>query len=214
MSDQNTAELSNEDTKQEYTVEQLLQEKQELETKLKAVVSHQEKLLGETKKAKEDRANSLAEAKRIADDKAKSNGEFEELYKSKDQEANEYKKQLEDYKRSVRNDKLQASALRIATDLADGDNAELLSEFVIRKLDGLADETGVISDNIVTDLKKEFANNQKYKSLLRSSKASGGNALGNVGNKAETKEISRADFDKMDQLSRKNFFAGKGRVVD
>ena len=199
----------------EVDIHTLMAENEKLKADLKTVADHKDKLYQETKKAKADRENAEKESKRIADEKAQKNGEFEELYKSKHEEAETYKKQFEEYKRSVRNDKLQANALRIATELADGDNAELLSEFVKRKLDTLAEEDGTLSADIINDLKKEFATNMKYKSLLRGSKASGGNAVGNPKGKADSaKEISRADFDKLDAQSKSQFFKNSGKITD
>lgn len=190
----------------------LIAENNKLRADLKIVSDHKEKLYKETKQAKEARDNASAEAKRIEEEKSRKDGEFEKLYQSKTQEIEAQKKEFEDYKKQTRQDKIQVSAMRLANELADGDNAELLSDFIARKLDGISDERGSLSDDVLADIKREFTDNTKYKSLLRGSKATGGNAIGNLGTKSEAKEVSRADFDKMDHLNRQRFLKSGGKI--
>ncbi len=197
------------------TLESLMAENEKLKTDLKVVAEHKEKLYKETKEAKQARDKASADAKRIEEEKAKKDGEFERLYQTKAQELQEKDQAFENFKKSVRQDKLQVTAMRIANDLADGDNAELLSDFIARKLDGLSDETGALNADVISDIKKEFASNQKYKSLLRASKANGGDARGNASGMAEgqNREISRADFDKLDPIGRSKFLSNRSNKI-
>lgn len=217
MSEENQVVAEQQDdvgVEKEVDIKALIAENEKLKADLKTVAEHKDKLYKETKQAKAEREAANIEAARIAEEKAAKDGEFEKLWSTAKQESEALKQQLLDMKNSNRKEKIQIAALRLSNELAEGDNVELLSEFVIRDLDKMADETGSLSGDVLDGVKKEFANNQKFRSLLRGSKATGGNALGNTSGKAQSKEISRADFDKMDQYTRGQFFATGGKLVD
>lgn len=207
--DQNVAE------QQEIEVIDYKAKFEELETKFQSVLAKKEELLGETKKAKADRLAAEQEAKRVADEKALKDGEYEKLWKTAKEEKESLAQEIQNLKNTNRHEKIAISAMKISNELSEGLNVELLSEFVMRNLDKLADESGALSADVLEDVKKEFATNEKYKSLLRQSKASGGNAQGNTrGKEDNSKEISRAEFDKLG-LSKQNEFVSKGgRVFD
>lgn len=182
---------------------------------LEAVVKKKEELLQETKRAKDARRESEEVAKKAAEEKALKDGEFEKLWKQSQQEREELSKRLQDITTSNRREKIQVQSMRIATELADGDNAELLSEFVSRSLDKMADDTGALTADVIEAITNDFKQNQKFKSLLRGSKATGGGATGNTSSAhANTKTIDRAAFDAMPIHKRGEFFKQGGKVVD
>lgn len=182
---------------------------------LDTVAAKKDELYKETKAAKAARDQATADAKRIEQEKAVKDGEFENLWKTEKQQREELIKQLQDIKNVNRREKLQIAAMRVSQDLADGDNAELLSDFVVRNLDKMADESGALSADVLEAVKKEFSSNQKFKSLLRGSKATGGNAQGNASGKAsQGKEISMQDFNKLDHDARRSFLKSGGKLVD
>lgn len=178
-----------------------------------AVVAKKDELLKETKKVKAERAEAQAEAARVAEEKAQKDGEFEKLWKTAKQREDELSKELQNIRMSNRQDRINNAALTIATKLADGDNVELLSDFIARNLDRLADETGALSADVAEDVEKDFANNAKYKSLMRANKSSGGSAPGNARSAGVTKEKTRQEFDSLDQKQRREFLAGGGRLT-
>ena len=178
---------------------------------LKIVADHKEKLYQETKQAKADRAQAKADADRIIEEKAQRDGEFESLWKAAKVKEAELTQKLADKDKANRNEKVQISALRIATELADGDNAELLSEFVQRNLDKMADEAGGLSLDVLEAVKNEFKNNGKYKALLRGSKAVGGGATGNTRGAQETQSLTRSEFANLSP-SKQSEFAAKLRA--
>lgn len=182
-----------------------LYEKEKAE--LEKIKPNYEKLYKETKQAKADRDKAERE-------KAEKDGEFEKLWKQAQDELENERKEKLALKQSHRQDKLEVVASRVVKDLAEGNNAIILSTFVKEKLDKLADETGLIQDDVLQSVKKDFETNDLFKGLLKGSKASGGDAPGNTSGKALTKEISRADFEKLDQDSRGKFFAGGGKLID
>lgn len=180
---------------------------------LRIVAEHKDKLYKETKQAKADRELADLQAKKISEEKAQKDGEFETLWKTSKEEKEQLEKRLQSIEKANRNEKVQISAMRIATELADGDNAELLSDFVQRNLDKMADETGALSPDVLEAVKNEFRNNGKYKSLLRGSKAIGGGAAGNTSTKSQSQELSRAEFQRLSPLAQGNFLANKSNKL-
>jgi DNA repair exonuclease SbcCD nuclease subunit len=176
---------------------------------LRIVAEHKDKLYKETKQAKADRELADLQSKKVAEEKAQKDGEFEKLWNTSKQEKADLEKRLQDIEKSNRSEKVQISAMRIATELADGDNAELLSEFVQRNLDKMADEAGGLSPDVLEAVKNEFKSNGKFKALLRGSKAAGGGATGNTVTKAQSSELSRAEFAKLSPLEQGKFFSNK-----
>ncbi len=181
---------------------------------LEKVAAKKDELYKETKKAKSERESAQAEAQRIAEEKAQKDGEFEKLWKTAKQEKDELLQKLQHIEKSSRNEKIQIAAMRVATELADGDNAELLSEFVMRNLDKMSDERGSLSDDVLQAVRDEFKNNSKFKSLLRSSKATGGSAPGNLQTNNKQQTLTRAEFEAMPHASRGKFLSGGGKLVD
>ena len=146
-----------------------------------------EELLNETKKAKQERIAADTEKARIAEEKAQKDGEFEKLWQTAKKKEDELTKRLAEIQNNNRQEKITIAAMKVANELADGDNAELLSDFVTRKLEKLADETGALGADVLESVRDEFKGNQKYKSLLRGSKAIGGGAVGNMRGAQESK---------------------------
>lgn len=182
---------------------------------LEKVAAKKEELLKETKKAKADREEANMAAMKAAQEKAVKDGEFEKLWQTAQQEKEELTKKLQEIANSNRKEKIQIAAMRVATELADGDNAELLSDFVARNLDKMADETGSLATDVLDAIKNDFKNNAKFKALLRSSKASGGGAPGSSsGAQASTKTVDRATFSKMDPSKQMAHIKSGGLVVD
>lgn len=185
---------------------------------LDIVAAKKDELYKETKAAKAAREQAIADAKKADTEKALKDGEFEKLFHAKDKEAQSLSQQLQDLKNSNRKEKIQISALRLAGELADGDNIELLSDFVTRDLDKIADESGVLSAEVLEAVKKEFAGNQKFKSLLRGSKASGGSATGNTRGAQDVQSLTRGEFAQLNLTKQRDFVAkvrtGSATLID
>jgi seryl-tRNA synthetase len=202
------------------SVEDLIKQNQELQAERDRLKAHSDKLLTETKQAKEAREKARLEAEQAAREKAEKAKDFESLFKSSESEREKTKTELEALKSSIGKEKVGNAALKIATELAEGSNAELLSAFVERRLkytdEGVkvTSENGDLTISTLEDLKKEFANDTRYASLLAGSKASGGGAPGANNGGGAAKEISRADFDAMSQKERQKFIKEGGRPVN
>ena len=227
-----TEEINNEQP--EISVEDLqkaLSEKdaiiQDLQNQFGAVKSKADQLLDETKKAKA-KARAEAEAKEQAEyerlsakaRRAKKNGDFEQLLASSEKQRKELEERLNSLQNNISTEKTRSESLRIASELADGANAEILSEFISKRIkytdEGIKvlDQDGSLTVSSLDDLKNEFANSAKYKSLIRGSKSSGGGAVGDGGSASETMTVDRAKFESMNAEQRMVFVRKGGKIQD
>ena len=183
---------------------------EELAKRLDSVLAKHNQLMDETKTAKRERSRLEAEQAENDSKSAEKNGEFEKLWKAAAKEKEDLSNQIKAMKHGSRSEKLDLASMRIATELADGDNAELLSEFIKRNLESIADDDGTLGEDVLKAVASGFKNNGKFKSLLRASKASGGGAPGNMKGTSEKTSLTRADFDRMSPI-KKSEFIGKVR---
>ena len=154
----------------------------DIQSQFDAVKSKADELLDETKKAKAQKREAEEVAKREAEEKARKKGDYEQLLKSSEAEREKLFNELNSLKSGITKEKVTAESIKIAAELADGSNAEILSEFISRRLqwtdEGLkvTDTDGNLTIATIDDLKNEFRSNTKYKSLIRGIKSTGGGA--------------------------------------
>jgi uncharacterized protein YPO0396 len=95
-----------------------------------AMKAKMEELLTEAKRAKQAKreieAETQAERERIAREK----GDYEQLHKSAQEKYETTLSELDSLRQGIANEKRNNTAMKLAADLADGANAELLSEFI------------------------------------------------------------------------------------
>jgi len=197
------------------------QENEGFKTSTESMQAKMDQLLGETKKAKADKkeADDLAQA--AANAKAQKDGDFEQLFNSSSEQAQGYKTELDTLRNQISSEKRNSEALKIAGQLADGSNAELLSDYVAQRLkvtdEGVKvlDSNGQLTVSTVEDLKNEFQGNARFASLLKGNQSSGGGAAGGEqSGGAANKVISRAEFDKMDSFAKVKHFKDGGKITD
>jgi alanyl-tRNA synthetase len=185
-----------------------------------AMKAKMDELLTEAKKAKsakrEIEEQSQVERERIAREK----GDFEQLHRSSEERYQATVKELESMRANVANEKRNNAAMKVATELADGANAELLSEFISRRLkyhdDGVkvTDSSGDLTVSTLDDLKAEFKNDARYSSLLKGNQSSGGGASGGSNSGGAAKVKSRAEFEALDPAGRMSFVKSGGKLTD
>ena len=185
-----------------------------------AMKAKMDELLTEAKKAKsakrEIEEQSQIERERIAREK----GDFEQLHRSSEERYQATVKELESMRASVANEKRNNAAMKVATELAEGANAELLSEFISRRLkyhdDGVkvTDSSGDLTVSTLDDLKAEFKNDARYSALLKGNQSSGGGASGGSNSGGAAKVKSRAEFEALDPASRMSFVKSGGKLTD
>ena len=194
---------------------------EELSSSADSMKQKMDQLLGETKKAKQEREQAELSARQASEQKAKEAGDFEQLHKSSEQARQTLEQRLQEMQSGIANEKRSNAAMRIAADLADGANAEILSEFISRRLkytdDGLkvTNDAGELTVSSIDELAQEFKGNTRFAALLKGNQAGGGGASG--GGKqggGAVKEMSRSEFDSMPPNKRTEFIRAGGRPHD
>jgi len=183
--------------------------------------SKMDELLTETKKAKaarrEEHAASVAESERTAKEK----GDFEQLYKSSEDRYNSTVEELNGLKTNIATQMKTNAAMKIAATISDGNNADLLSEFIAKRLTfkddsiKVVDKSGNLTVSTIEDLTNEFLNDARYSSLLKGSQASGGGATGSSSNgSGAANTLSRAEFDALNAVAAHKFMSSGGQLTD
>lgn len=144
-------------------------------------------LLDEAKEAKRKAREAQEQLTQKELDAAKARGDYESLYASSEQALATERQKLADLQAGIEKRDLSGSASKVAALIADGPNAEILAEFIERRLrivDGqvrVTDASGNLTVSTLEDLGKEFQKEPRYASLVRGSQASGGGAAGGAG---------------------------------
>lgn len=167
-----------------------------------------DELLGEKKTVAQKAKEAEQRAMREAEERAKQENDFKSLFESSETKRKEIEEKYNGLNQSIRSEKRNGEAMRLATQMASGTNAELLSEFIQRRLD--FNEEGklvVLSDegkptvSTMADLKKELESSGRFDSLLDGTKSSGGAAKPKVGG-----ANSGTDFSKMSKADKLEYF--------
>jgi chromosome segregation ATPase len=167
--------------------------KKDWESEKQKILGKNEELLGELKSIKQKAREAEEAAKQAEIDKAKKAGDHEQLYKSSEAEREKLAQQLNELQQSIHQEKVSGQALKMAAEMADGPNAEILADYIAKRLkytdDGMkvTDASGELTVSSLDDLKAEFKNSERFQSLLRGNQASGSGAPGGKGG-AETKK--------------------------
>ena len=144
-------------------------------------------LLDEAKEAKRLKREADEKLEREKLDAAKAKGDFEQLYASSEQALAAERTRLAELTQSIERRDLTSAASKVSNSIADGENAEILAEFVGRRLkivEGqvkVTDASGNLTIATLEDLAKEFQQAPRYASLVRGTQANGGGAAGGKG---------------------------------
>ena len=154
-----------------------------LEKETAGLKSKVDELLGEKKSATQKAREAEERVERERLERAKQDKDFESLFKSSEEKRSEIENKYKELNTSIRNEKRNTEAYKLANELAAGPNAELLSEFIARRLDVGEDGKLVVMDangnptvSTPADLKKEFVSSGKYDALLSGTGATGSGA--------------------------------------
>jgi hypothetical protein len=201
------------------TLEQLQAQVAAAEAEKAAMASKMDELLGEAKKAKAAKRDE--EAARLAAEQAAAaeKGDFEQLHKSAMAELEKERAAHKELVSSIGQEKRNNAAMKIATDLADGPNADLLSEFIAKRLkytDGgvkVTDENGELTVSTVDELKTTFKNDPRYTALLKGNQSSGGGATGGSNSGGAAKTLTRAEFEALNPIAAAKFMKEGGQLT-
>lgn len=148
-----------------------------------------DELLAEKKAEQERRRAAEEQAQREADERARAEGNYQQLFESSQAELDRERNSLAELRRTVEQRDINLAATRVASAIADGPNAEILAEFISRRLkvaEGqvrITDESGNLTVSTIADLQKEFETSPRYASLVRGSQAGGGGAAPKSGDR-------------------------------
>ena len=191
---------------------------QELADQFDAIKNKNDELLTETKSAKEAKRKAEADAIAEKDRMAKESGDFESLYKSSSEKLQITESTLSQLQGRIETEQKGNAAMKMAADLAEGSNIDLLSTFINTRLSfqegalKVTDGNGNLTISSLDDLKAEFKNDSKFASLLKGNQSSGGGATGgnNSGSAAKTK--SRAEFTALNPADQMKHIKSGGTV--
>ena len=208
----------------EFTSEQfqaLQAENESMKTDNQSMRNKMDELLSETKQAKAAKRETDDQARAAAADLAKKNGNFEQLYNSSQEQAGAFKTELEQLRGNIAVEKSSNTAVRIAAELADGVNAELLSTFIAPRLkytdEGIKvlDGNGQLTVSSIDDLKAEFLNNSRFSALLKGNQSTGGGATGgSKSSGAAAKTLTRTEFDAQTPMKKMEFIKSGGKTIN
>lgn len=179
-----------------------------------------DELLAEKKQAQQKAKEAEEAAKQAAAEAAKKNGDYEALYKSAQAELEKKTGQFQELQQSIQKKEISSQAMRVASELADGNNIELLKPFIEQRLkytdDGIKvlDQTGQPTVSSLDDLKNEFQSSGRYDALLRGNQAAGGGAAGGHSGGGAAKQVTRSQWDSMGHKERAAFSQDGGKVVN
>ena len=209
----------NEESKQSEVSTDYVKVVEQKDQEIAAMRIKMDELLNETKTAKA-KAREIEEAKSQAEaDRARKNGDYKQLLESSEQGRKQLEEQLDSLRNKVSSEKIKSVAMKIATELADGPNAEIMGDIISRRLryteEGIrpTTETGELTVSSLDTFKMELASDAKYKSLLRGNQSSGGSATGDGGSAPGSNQVERAAFDKMSSEQRTKFMNTGGKVI-
>jgi hypothetical protein len=185
---------------------------------LKTALQSERALRKTAERQVKDVKDGATEAARLAAEQA---GDFEQLYKAGAVKLEETATALASLKTGIATEKQQNAAMRIAGDLAEGANVDLLSTFISKRLqhtdDGVKvlDAAGQLTVATVEDLKKEIAGDARFGSLLKGNQSSGGGSGGaGDGGGAAEKTLTREQFGGLDPKGQMAHVKGGGEITD
>lgn len=159
-----------------------------------------DELLSEKKTAQKKAQEEIEEARRKAEESARQSGDYKSLFESLQSKYEEKDKSLSALQNQIGQEKINSLAMKKALEVAEGANAELFSEFLVKRLryeDGkvkVTDQTGGLTVSSVDDLVKELEATGKYSALLKGNKSSGGGAAGSNSSGGAAKTMTREAF--------------------
>lgn len=188
-----------------------------------------DELLREKKAASQKAREAAEEAEAARLEAAKKGNDTEALDKSWQEKFNareiELKKELDELSGTLVKLTSGQTATKIAAEIAVQGSADVLLPHLERRLrtefrDGspvtvVLDKDGKPSAMSVDELKAEFQNSAAFAPLIVGTKANGaGRTGGNESSGAGVNEVSRSEFDRMNQAQRANFAKNGGKLKD
>lgn len=184
-----------------------------LEKETSGLKSKVDELLGEKKTVSQKAKEAAEQAEQDRIKRAKEAEDYKSLYESSEAKRGELEGEYSTFKNSIRTEKRNHQAYKLAGEMAEGANVELLSEFISRRLDiGEDGKLQVLSADgsptvqTIKDLKKEFETSGRFDALLKGSGSIGGGATGRNTSGASG---SGKDLSKMTKSQKVEYYRNK-----
>lgn len=191
-----------------------------VDNEVSALKLKNDELLQEKRKISKEKAQEIEQARLDAEQKAKENGDFKHLFESQKTEADQLKQKLADMQNNIARQTIAGEAGKIASRLTkDTNKAQLLQQQITQRLTLVDNEVRVTDESGQPTISSidELANSIKtaYPFLVDGTQANGGGATrSQASGDAVAKEISRTDFDAMNNGQRAEFVKSGGKLFD
>ena len=185
-----------------------------IDEKTSGLKSKVDELLGEKKSASQKAKDADTLREKAEEAAAKQANDFESLFKSSELKRTESEAKYADLNARIISEKRGAESLKLAATMASGNNVDLLSEFIGRRIDVDASGKVVVLDaagnptvSTLDDLKKELKQSGRFDSLIDATKATGGGAASNDTGGAGSE--AGKSYDKMNRADKIAYFKSK-----
>lgn len=171
------------------------------------------------KKTVQQKALEAEELSRLETaEKLRKANDFEQLYNSSESERQKAADELATLKANLQQQQVEGQAGRVAASLTkDTARANLLSQQISSRLSLVDGEVRVLdtNGNLTVSSVEELTQSIKaeYPFLVDGSQAAGGGATGGSSGAGDTKQVSRSDFDAMDNRKRMSFVKSGGKII-
>jgi len=177
-----------------------------------------DELLTEKKTVQQKAMEAEELARQETAEKLRKANDFEQLYNSSESERQKAADELATLKANLQQQQVEGQAGRVAASLTkDTARANLLSQQISSRLSLVDGEVRVLdtNGNLTVSSVEELTQSIKaeYPFLVDGSQAAGGGATGGSSGAGDTKQVSRSDFDAMDNRKRMSFVKSGGKII-
>ena len=177
-----------------------------------------DELLTEKKTVQQKAIEAEESARLETAEKLRKANDFEQLYNSSESERQKAAEELATLKANLQQQQVQGQASKVAASLTkDTARANLLSQQISSRLSLVDGEVRVLdtNGNLTVSSVEELTQSIKaeYPFLVDGSQAAGGGATGGSSGAGDTKQVSRSDFDAMDNRKRMSFVKSGGKII-
>ena len=191
-----------------------------LEETIKGIQAKNNELLKDKLQWKREKDDAEKLAQERAEEKAKVENNYKQLFESQKQESDNLKSKLTEFQENIKRQKVQSEASKLASSLTkDVSKAKILEQQFSQRLqivDGelrVVDDRGQLTVQTLNDLTKSIK--ESYPFLTDGSLATGGSATRSQSRAdVSMKEITRSDFDALNQYDRAKYLREGGKITN
>jgi len=187
------------------------------------LIGKNQELLNEKQKEAEKRRNAESQTEVERVEKLKKDGDYKSIVESSQRAQKEWEQRFNDLNTKIAQKEVRQAAMKLANalDPLDGDAAEMMADYLEKRIKynengfNILDANGNVSVMGFDQLQEEFKNSNRFKPLMRGSRANGGGAPGansSAGN--DVKSVARTTFDTWAPSRQMAFAKSGGKTHD